>query len=100
MRFSKLFKKSLFESSKIYFNSLNSFTNQILNEINNLNSKYLKLSKILISISTNRIFNLKSTNVTLKAFKIFDNLIEKIDFVSKKVDFAENKLTQFSFNIT
>ena len=67
--------------------------------INDLNSKYFELSETITSTSTNRIFNLNSTNATLKAFENFDDSIEKIDFVSKKIDFAEKKSTQFSFNI-
>ena len=66
--------------------------------MNDSNSKYFESSGTPISVSTNRIFNLNSTNAS-KAFKIFDDSIEKIDFVSKKIDFVEEKATQFSSNI-
>ena len=61
-------------------------------------SKYFESSETITSTSTSRIFNLNSTNEILKAFANFDNSIEKIDFVSKKIDFADEKSTQFSFN--
>ena len=60
--------------------------------MNNSNSKYFESSETITSTSTNRIFNLNSTNATLKAFGKFDDWIEKIDF-------AEEKSTQFSLNI-
>ena len=66
--------------------------------MNHSNSKYFELSKTLISTFTNRIFNLNSINTT-KALEIFDDSIEKIDFISKKKDFAEKKAIQFSSNI-
>ena len=59
--------------------------------MNDSNSKYFESSGILISTSTNRIFNLNSTNI-IKAFEIFDDSIEKIDF-------AEKKSIQFSSSI-
>ena len=43
----------------------------------------------------NKIFNLNCTNATLKEFEIFDDLIEKIDFVPKKMDFAEKNRLNF-----
>ena len=48
------------------------------------------MSKTLIFTSTDTLFNLNSTNTT-KAFEIFDGSIEKIDFVPKKIDFADKK---------
>ena len=84
--------------SSINSNLSSTSTDQTLNEINDSNSKYFESSKTFTFTSTNRIFNLNSTNTT-KAFEIFDDSIEIIDFVSKKIDFAEKKATQFSSNI-
>ena len=74
------------KSSKIHSNLLSTPTDQILNEMNDSNSKYFESSETITLTSTNRIFNLNSTNATLKAFENFDDSIEKIDFVSKKID--------------
>ena len=97
--FFESFEQLLFKSSKIYSNSLSTFIDYILNEINNFYSKYFESSKPIISTSTNRIFNLNSTSATIKAFENFDDEIEKIDYVSKKIDFAEKKSIQFLSNI-
>ena len=78
------FEQLLFESSKIHSNSSSTSTNQILKKTNYSNSKYFESSKTIIYISTKGIFNLNCTKATLKAFKNFDDSIEKIDFVSKK----------------
>ena len=91
----ELFEQTLSKSTKIYLNLSSTSTNQILNEVNDSNSKYFESSGTLTSTSTNRIFNINST----KAFEIFDNSIEKIDFVPKKIDFAEEKSLQFLSNI-
>ena len=79
---SKLSEQTLSKSTKIHSNLSSTSTDQILDEINDPNSRYFELSGKFISTSTNRIFNLYST----KAFEIFDDLIEKIDFVSEKID--------------
>ena len=97
-RLSELFKSS--KLSRIHSNSSSTLTGQIRNEINDLKSKYFESSERITSTSTNRVFNLNSTNATLKAFKSFDDSIEKIDFVPKKMDFAEKKSTQFLSNIS
>ena len=67
--------------------------------MNDSSSKYFESSETIISTSTNRIFNLNSTNETLKTFENVVDSIAKIDFVSKNIDFADEKSTQFSFNI-
>ena len=76
------FEQILIKLTKIYSNLSSTSINQILNEINDSNSKYFESSEILISTSTNRIFNVNS----IKAFKIFDDLIEKSNLVPKKID--------------
>ena len=97
-KLSKSFEQTLSKSSKFYSNLWSTSTDQILNEINYSNSKYFELSETITSTSTNRFFSLNSTNVTIKAFETFDDSIEKIDFVPKKIDFAGEKPTHFSSN--
>ena len=66
-----------------------------LNEINDSNSTIFKLSQTFTSVirifSENSIQNLDSNE--------FDQSIEKIDFISKKIDFADEKSTSFLSNI-
>ena len=95
----KSFEQTSFKSSKIDLNLSITAIDQMLNEINNLNSKYFESSQTVISTSANRILNINSTNATSKAFEIFDDSMEKIDFIPKKIDFAKEKSTQFLFNI-
>ena len=84
------------ELSKIDSNLSSTTTDQIFDEMNDSNSKYFESSETLTSILTNKIVNLNSTT---KAFKTFDDSIEKIDFVPKKIDFAKEKAAQFLSNI-
>ena len=86
------FKQLSFKLSKIYSNLSSTLTNQILNEMNNSNSKHFESFKTITSTTTNRIFNLNSTNATLKEIKNFDDSIEKSIFYRKKS-------TQFLSNI-
>ena len=95
----ELSKQSLSELLNILSNLSSTSTDQILNEMNDSSSKYFQSTETITSTSTNRFFNLNSTNETLKAFENFDDSIEKIDFVSKKIDFEDEKSTQFSSNI-
>ena len=70
---SESFEQLLSELLKIYSNLSSTFTDHILNEINDLNAKYFELSETITSTFTNRIFNLNSTNATLKVFEIFND---------------------------
>ena len=83
----KSFEKSSLESSKIYSKSSRVFRNQILNEMNDLNSKYFESSQTFPSTSANithaaRIFSENSIQNLIT--NEFDQSIEKIDFILKK----------------
>ena len=52
--------------------------------MNDSNSKYFESSQTHTFTSTNRVFNINSTNATSKAFEIFNDSIEKIDFAKEK----------------
>ena len=66
-----------------------------LNEINDLSSTIFESSQTFTSVtrtfSKNSIQNLDSNE--------FDQSIEKIDFISKKIDFADEKSSNFSSNV-
>ena len=62
------------------------------NEINDSNSKFFEASKTLTRAI--RIFS--ENSVQILASKKFNQSIEKIDFVSKQIDFAVNKTINFS----
>ena len=66
-----------------------------LNEINDLNSTIFESSQT--STFTTRIFS--ENSVQNSGSYEFDQSIEKIDFISKKIDFADEKFTNFSSNI-
>ena len=77
-------------------------TDQILNEINDSNSKYFELSQTSTSITVNitdtaKIFS--ENSIQILATNEFDQSIEKIDFIPKKIDFAAEKSINFSSNI-
>ena len=52
--------------------------------MNDSSSKYFESSETITFTFTNRIFNLNSTNETLKAFENFDDSIEKSILYRKK----------------
>ena len=100
---SKLSKSSkLAKLSELSKKSSRTPTDQVLNEINDLNSKYFESSQTSTPTSANitgtaRIFS--ENSIQILATNEFDQLIEKIDFISKKIDFAAKKSVNFSSNI-
>ena len=66
-----------------------------MNKINDLNSTIFESSQTFTSVT--RIFS--ENSIQNSDSNEFDQLIEKIDFFSKKIDFADEKLTNFSSNI-
>ena len=66
-----------------------------MNEINDSNLALFELSQTLTSII--RIFN--ENSIQNSDLNEFDQSIEKIDFISKKIDFADEKSTSFLSNI-
>ena len=62
------------------------------NEINDSNSEFFDASETLTR--ANKIFSEKS--IQILASKKFNQSIEKIDFVSKQIDFTVNKTINFS----
>ena len=62
------------------------------NEINDSNSKYFEASKTFTR--STKIFS--ENSVQILASKTFNQSIEKIDFVSKQIDFAVNRTINFA----
>ena len=62
------------------------------NEINDSNSKFFEASETL----TRAIKIFSENSVQILASKKFNQSIEKIDFVSKQIDFAMNRTINFS----
>ena len=89
---SKLSESS--EPSKIHLKSSRTPRNQILNEMNNSNSKYFKLPQTCTPTSANithaaRIFSENSIQILIA--HEFDQSIEKIDFAAdKSIKFSSN----------
>ena len=94
----------LFESSEILSESIIekimtsiTFRRQTLywNKMNNSNSTIFESSQTLTSVI--RIFN--ESSIQNSDTNKFDQAIAKIDFISKKIEFADEKLTTFLSNI-
>ena len=102
-KLSESFESSkLAELSKSSEKLLKTPTDQILNEINDSNSKYFELSQTSISTSTNITDTARSfieNSIQTLATNEFDQSIDKIDFIKKKIDFAAEKSVNFSSNI-
>ena len=99
---SELFEKSASKSFKVYSKSSRTSRNQILNEMNNSNSRYFESSQTFTSTSayiTHAVRIFSENLIQILIANELDQSIEKIYFISKKIDFAANKSINFSSNI-